>query len=521
MPKISAEFKSEVKTAVRHPVTWWKGAGLPNEEIHPWEKGIQFFAEALKGFMDGFTGIRGRLYLGMGEGKIPPNMKSISDVISMLWDGVNDPMVGVYMDRKRFGEKVHRWIMRFNATFSPLFILVQCFDFGMTPLQRLIQWTLVSMFADIMSTANAVSDSKIWAGISPHSEQRGALQLWRTLGGHLGGVYSGVPLILMGLKDVFHITDYQIMIWGAMLFAPLTIFSRWLPSFAKQRVDFTVKVNAEGEAPTEQQAEEQLSFRESFAIVKHNRWFMMWMVVNFIRIIMPRTDELFLYRFLLPKIKFRGNELGGEILYTVKNVISGLPAFLLSPFAIQAVNKFGGKINFIKGHVIIIMISRTLTYFVGYKSFPRLIFMFLMEMIRAVMDMWSPIPHRMMDYEMFDYVEWKTGYRSEGITQSVDGMLNKLIKNNLSSVFGNAVTQWTGYKGYDVPVEQQPDRFLKTIWPLMHLGVLAGEVVVLVALFLFRYPQDPQIVERDLIERRALMKEMQEKERDEVESAKD
>lgn len=463
--------------------------------------------------MRGFEDMRGRLYLGLGEGKVPPNMKSVSDVITITWDALNDPPIGLFMDRKRFGDTVHRWIMRFNATVSPLLILLQCFDFGLTPLQRIIQWTILGCFADIMSTSNAVSESKIWAGITPHTAQRSTLQLWRSLGGHVGGVFSGLPIILMGLSDVLGITHYQIMIYGASIFLPLTIFSRWLPSFAKQRVDFTVKVEGEDELQNEAEPEKKLSLRESFAIVKHNNWFIMWTVVNLIRVVIPRTDDMYLYRFLLPKLKVGNKELGGEILYTIKNVVSGLPAFLLSPLAVKAVAFFGDEIRFIKAHVLTIIVTRTIAYFVGYQSLPRLLCYFLMEMIRAVMDMWSPIPHGTMDYKMYDYVEWKTGLRSEGITKSVDGVINKLLKNNLSSVFGNAVTQWTGYLGYDVPTEQQPARFLNTIWPLMHLGVLAGEVVVLTALMLFRVPHDPLEVERDLIERRARAK--QKKEEDE------
>jgi len=511
------ETKEQVRYALRHPVTWWRGADLPEETIHPWENGIQFFGEALKGLMGGFTNIKDRLYLGKGDGKIPPNMKTIHDVTKMTWDGINDPIIGSYMDRKRFGENVHRWVMRFNATFSPIFILLQCFNFGLSPVQRVVQWTLISMFADIMSTSNAVSETKIWAGITPRTQQRGALQLSKTVGNQLASVLSGISTLLMGLQDVIGLNDYQIMIYGAMLFAPLTIFCRWLPSYAKQRVDFTVQVQGEEAALAYEaamqsnaakaampEAEHQPTFRENIAVVKHNRWFMMWTVVNFIRVILPGTDELFLYRFLIPKLRVGGKELGGEVIYTVKNIIFGGPAFFLQPFAIRVVSKFKDNISFIKTHVIVNIITTSSIFLIGYKSWPRLIFMFAMEMVRTAFDMWSPIPHELIRYEMLDYVEWKTGLRSEGMTTAVDGMLNKLLKNNISSVFGNLVTDWTEYQGWDVPLEKQPPRFLKSIWPLMHLGRIAGEFVVLGALFLYKQPNDPKLVEADLVRRRAL-----------------
>jgi len=508
MANMSAETKTRAREAIRHPIVWWRGEGLPEEDIRPWEGGIQFLAESLKGFMNGYTGIRERLYLGMGEGKIPPNWKSVHDVAVVTWDAVNDPLIGSYMDRRRFGETVHRWIMRFNATFSPLFILLQCLSFGMTPLQRVIQWTLISMFADIMSTANAVSETKIWAGITPHSEQRSVVQLCRTVGNQFSDVFNGIPMILMGLKDIIGLSDYQIMIYGALIFTPLTIFCRWLPSYAKQRVDFTLKV--QGEDQTGEEAERPPTLRECFAVVRHNRWFMMQTAVNLIKMVLPGSDYMFLFRFLIKPLQFRGREIGGELIWGAKNVIFNAPTFLMQPLAVTVMNKFSSKLNFLRTQQILIMIAHTGMYLSGYKTWPRLVLQFTLEALRGMFDMWAPVPQKLVDYEMLDYVEWKTGQRSEGMTAAVDGMLNKLIQKNVGNVIGNAVTQWTGYKGYDIPAEEQPERFLKTIWPLRHFGIIAGAAITLVALLWFKYPHDPKAVEADLVERRAVAKQLKE-----------
>ena len=492
------------------PMDWWKGAGLPEEKIRPWEGGIQLFAEGLKGFMKGYTDIKDRLYLGLGEGKIPPNLKSIYDVTKITWDAANDPLIGSYMDRRRYDVNVHRWIMRLNATLSPLFILLQCFDFGLKPLQRVILWIAISTVADVMSTANAVSETKIWAGITPLTEQRSIVQLCKTIGNQLASAASGIPMLLMGLKDVLNWSDYQIMIWGAMIFAPLTILCRWLPSFAKQRVDFRVKVQGEDE---EGQAEKKRppTFWECFAVVKHNRWFIMTTVVNLLKMFVPRTDYVFLYRFLpVPSMTFRGKKIGGEVLYVLKNVTFGVPSVLFQPLAIKVVGKFKDKISFLRTHKIIILLTNLAAFLVGYQTWPRMIFFFVMEMSRELFDRWSPVPEELIRYEMLDYVEWKTGQRSEGMTAAVDGMINKLIRDNIGNVFGNAVLQWTGYLGWDFPASEQPQRFLNSIWPLLFVGRTLGEVFMMFALFWFKYPHDPKEVEADLIERRALAQEMKE-----------
>jgi len=113
-------------------------------------------------------------------------------------------------------------------------------------------------------------------------------------------------------------------------------------------------------------------------------------------------------------------------------------------------------------------------------------------------------------YEMFDYVELKTGQRSEGMTTAVDAMINKLIRDNVGNVIGNAVAQWTGFRSYVIPVGEQPKLFLDSIWPLLHVGKFVGEIFALGAYLWFKYPRDPGEVERDLVERRALAQKMKE-----------
>jgi len=500
MPKlISPAVKEQAKLALKNPVTWWKGADLPEETLRPWEGGIQFLAQFPRGPMNGFLSIRDRYYIGMGEGRIPPMWKSASDVINITLDALTDPPIGVHMDRKNYAARILRRIMRFDATFNPLLIIFLTFRLGMSPLQRVILWTVMGIIMDAVSTANQVSETKIWAGITPHTKQRATLQLSRQVGGTIGSFFSSLPAVFMGLRHVLGITDYQIMVVGALAIAPFAVFGRWMPSFAKQRVDFTKKIEGD------EDKKRKLTFRESFAIVKHNRWFMMWMVVNLIRLLFPITDHMFLYRFLIPNFTMFGREMGGEILFTIKNLIFGAPAFFLVPFATKAVEMLGGPVNFIKLDVFIVMFGRITSFLIGYQSLPRLMWMWTMEMFSGIMGMWRSVPHTMISYEMFDYVEWKTGHRSEGITASVEGIINKLIRDNIGSIIGGAVTQWTGYQGWDIPVEGQPARFINTIWPLTHLGAFFGELVAFIAIMRFKYPRDPQDVERDLIEKRALV----------------
>ena len=509
MAQMTPETKAKVKAAFRHPVAWWRGASLPEEELRPWERGIHFLANGLQGLMGGFGGMRGLMYDGLGEGKIPPNWQSVAAVPRIIWDAVNDVIIGNAMDRKRPGVKFLRWILRINATLSPIFTWILLLNMGLSPLQRIIVWTAFDMVWDVMSTAAGICGSKIWNGITPHTGQRNILQHWSGMGSQLGEALSSFPLLAMGLKDIFGWTDYQIMVYGSAMFVPLTIFCRWLPTFAKQRVDFQVKVK--GEAQAEEDVERQPTFKESFTVVKHNKWWMMWTILGFLTLIIPGgSNQLFLYRFLMPKTKFGEHEVGGEMFFFIKNFVFGGPPTLLTPLAVRVVGLFKDRLNYMRISRAVSVVTNLLPYFVGYKSMPRLLFMFTCELIRECFRMWDRVPGGVIGVQMLDYVEWKTGQRSEGMTAAVDGFLNKLIKSNMSNFIGNAWRTWTQFQGWDVPKEQQPARFLNTIWPLMHLPAVAHAVIGLGALLWFKYPHDPKAVEADLVERRALAQKMKE-----------
>jgi len=501
--KMKEETRAQLRMMARHPILWTKGTGLPEEKIRPWEGMLQFFGEALKGFMTGFSEMKDRLYKGMGEGMIPPNWISVSSVITTLWDGLNDPVIGVYMDRKRYGVNVHRNVMRFNATYSPINILLQCFSFGFTPFQRIVLWTALGVLGSVVSTANAVSESKIWAGITPHSKERGVVQLWKTLGNQLSQGAGALPVAVMGMTEMLGITNYQIMTVGALIFALPAIFARWLPSYAKQRVDFNFTEDGE-EAPPPP------TLRESLAAVKHNPWFIMSTAISFITVLAPKADQLWLYRFLLKPMKIGKNEYGGEIIFSIKNSLCAIPGTILQPFALQFFKRFGGELNLMRAKAAVELATCLARYFVGYNTAPKLMFMFFMEIALDIFKRWNTIADKQVQFLMLDYVEWKTGLRTEGMNTAVSGFLSKLISSNVGTVFGNMVTQWTGFLGYDFPRAEQPERFIKSIWPLMYVNGAISGAAWLAGLLWFKFPVDRAKMEADLIERREVEKTRQE-----------
>ncbi|MDR2687069.1 MAG: MFS transporter [Oscillospiraceae bacterium] len=495
---MTPETRAKARFALRHPVTWAKGADLPEETIRPWEHMFQFVAPMLTKFRGGFAGKQDLLYIGMAKGKIPPNWTSVTGTLNSVWDVVNDPLIGSYMDRHHFGARMYRWIMRATKLWSAFWGVFLLFNFGLSPMQRLVMWCVVGLAGDIFGTANTVADSKIWAGITPHTEQRSKIQLAKTLGDQTGQALSAVYLLFFGLKDVLGVTDYQILVLGALILTPVALLGDLLPTFARQRVNF------------ERDPDQRLpTLRENFAIVRHNKMFVIRVICGFLTVFTPAIDGMFVYRFLLSdRMTFRGKPVGGEIIKLIAQSVVGTPGTFLQPFARQFIRKVGGERNMLMLNHGTGIVQSLLSLAAGYKTFPRLLNMLFWEMVKDIPNKFGPVADAVISYEMLDYVEWKTGERSEGVTMSVNALISKLVTSNIGMVTQNAFMQWSGYKGWDVPREEQPKRFLDMIFPMLFITQAVDHLIWLVGYCFYNYKKETrEQVEAELIERRRLAQE--------------
>jgi len=516
MAKLSAETKAKIREAIRHPVKWYKSNHLPDEEIRPWEYGNRIVGLTLSGLFSGFKDMIGRVYNGMGEGMVPPVWSSISGVINTIWDFANDPLIGNYMDRhrSRIPFKAYLAICRIAAVYEPFIALLSAFRFGMTPLQRVIIWGAIGLFNDLLWTANQVAGQRVGLSVSPHDEQRHKLGTASAIGQQAKEALSAIPTFLLAWQGKMGFSLYQLVVTGCLVSFPLTVLGNWLPTIIRRRVDYTLKVRGELDAgKSDEEAEKPPTFKESFAVVKHNKWFILNSILGFIQIFTPATDQHHFYRFLDPTIKIGKLELRGMGLFSVKLMVVGTPGMFIQPFIPQIINFFGGDLKFLRIRQAEKALVNALIYFIvrnHYHSTPRLLLMYLLEMIDDLFAKVDRVPGDQMNYKALDYVEWKTGHRSEGMTMAVGAIFNKLIKDNTDRLFGGIISQWTGFLGYDFPAEQQPERFMKTVFPFTHLTTFIDTALALIAYCWYKYPVDPDIVERDLIERRALAAKMRE-----------
>jgi len=116
---------------------------------------------------------------------------------------------------------------------------------------------------------------------------------------------------------------------------------------------------------------------------------------------------------------------------------------------------------------------------------------------------------------MLDYVEYKTGVRSEGVTMAFQAFVDKIVQRSINSVTGNAFQAWTGINDINLNAEDAagriPERYRKWAWPMAHLTGIVDGLIWLWARAAFPYKAGQKdVIEAELAQRRALAKKMKE-----------
>lgn len=590
--RLTDASREELKTAIMNPVAWFKGAQTPDGYVTPWE----LFLFALSNMLTvGGAGFSGKLdFLFKEWYHIKPNDMTKAGIISSIWDAVNDPILGSWMDRRKMGPKQWRWIMRISAVTGHLFVLLKMLDGrmlvdgGFSDFQHLAILVFFNCLQDIIGTMDGIAGQKLRAGISPYTQQRTRTQVWSSIGGSMGYTISAIPMVLMGLQDVFHLNDYQIIVMGTAIMLPFNILASILITFIKQRVDFKFagkpanalpfvdeetmnaanlpQAEAQTEAPEETEEERELreaqekqakaayekarierdrmldqmtykerrawkkahklDFREkiangeipidpetgepklsvlqSFEVIKYNKYFIFNTIGNFITVFTPSVDQTLVYRYLVPRFKVFGKEITGEVFLVLRDYIIGTPITFTKPFSRQFVNMCGGPIRVHKINSILNIVAALIKLAVGINKFWKLAINLLLDAILYVVGDMDAIAGTMLNYEMYDLVELETGIRTEGVTNSINGLFAKIVTNNIGAATGNAFLQWTGYTGgYKNTGEALPERFVKWMWPMFTLSTAFDNTIFLIMRSLVKHtPEDARRIEKELIELR-------------------
>ena len=530
--KVDDTGRAEARQLMSHPLRWAKGDGLPKEKLAPWEKFL--FG------LSGFSGIAASGYGGDGQRNrlwrytynVNPNHITVGGMILSVFDFINDPFIGQWMDRHPMPDSTHRRIVRINHVVNVFIGIFFLFDFGFTSMQRVMIWTGIRMALDILSTMKDVSDKKFFAGITPHSDERGKLMVWKETGGQMGWPIANIPTWIMGFaKDRQQWSDYRIYTRGTLLTLPLAIAAGIVHTFVRNRVRFdqpeeivaapvTAREIDEAQAKAalraEMTAREKLrhsagQIKTTFGVLRHNKFLIATSIAHLVKMLTPRGDEYPIYRFLVPPVRVFGRDFRGEAIIPLKNQIAGTPITFMYPFLGAVVKKLGGPKRAHMTSNVLSIVFFLAQYFAGFTGPLAVTLIVITDVIIQTVGPINKYSNDLMTYEYLDYVEYKTGVRSEGITQAFNGLFHKILTGNVDSAFNNWFQTWSGIYKIDVndPHAVAPERFRKWAWTFFTLAPLIDNTAeLLVRLFLKYRPEDRYVIEAALAERRKLAEEM-------------
>lgn len=355
-----------------------------------------------------------------------------------IFDAVNDPMMGIIVDKTRSKEGQMRPYIRVSPWFIALVMIL--FFLGIPnamPDWMCIAWTtLLFVGLDVTYTAFDIPMGALAFAITPNGAERTKLYGVSSIVRSVAGVLPGLFVACAGWLPYFNSHTAKAYLTGGVVSAVgIILFTRITYKNTKERT-----VHHE-EAP---------SVSECFKLLLKNRPLLMLFIANMFFIIVKVTNQISFY-FV------------ADLMFTTKyNVfidVITFPGFLIAGIGVpKLVEKLGQRndprkfyriccIAAIAFHILFYAVCRD-----GYinkpagavVSLPIGILTVIFTGLTAIPLECKNLMQKEMEAETVDYVEWKTGTRVEGVMLSIMSFTGK-IENSVSSSIGLAILSYTGY----------------------------------------------------------------------------
>ena len=184
----------------------------------------------------------------------------------------------------------------------------------------------------------------------------------------------------------------------------------------------------------------------------------------------------------------------GKVSYsTITSLFTGLPSYFVLPLAPKLTKKMGlknlGSLSYAIGGI-----SYIVMWAIGYNPFGEehlvlnLIYITIMLTLAGSFNSVQRYCNTALTGDMYDYVEWKTGIRNEGIMSAAMGYIN-LVVNQASTLLSGGLITILGIKSKYMGgqlVRQTDPKMLRNIWGLFALSIGIGRTIEAIVLLFFK-----------------------------------
>ena len=175
----------------------------------------------------------------------------------------------------------------------------------------------------------------------------------------------------------------------------------------------------------------------------------------------------------------------------ISGIFTGLPSYFVLPFATKMTKKIGLKNLSVLSYAYCGIVY-LIMFFVGYKPTDNhiinLIIIVFFLTLAGAMNSVQRYCGTALQGDMYDYVEWKTGIRNEGMMSAAMGYIT-LITNNISTILSGVIIAAIKYEplmnSYGVVIPQTDPSMLQAIWTVFTLAPAIGSICKAITLSFF------------------------------------
>ena len=432
---------------------------------------------------------------------IEPRLASIGALVGIVWDAINDPIIGTLSDRMK--SKLGRrrpFLLWFAFPFGLSFVMLWSAPNWDTQVGLMIYVTLAFMISDTLLTLVAVPYLSLTPELTQDYDERTSLSSFRTVFQLLSAITVVVtaPMIVDAVILGGGSQQQGFLMAGAVFGALGSLPLFFIGLFVRERF------------ASEEQAQEELPFRETMRLAWQNVPFRYaagiymfnWSAVDMIIISFP----FFLLYWvaqgdLLAKINIFGVDLALESAFFG---ILMLVCVIFVPFWLWFAKRYNKIQAYIVGMSIWIVVQ-AMIFTVQPGNTPWLL------TLAALAGIGVSAAYILPDSILPDVIEWdelRTGRRQEGIYYGIRTLIRKLTGAGVIFI----TLQVLGWSGYQAPPDNviqftQPDSALLAIRLMVSfIGVVILFGTIIIA---WSYPLSREKytrIQRLLKEKRALAK---------------
>ncbi len=369
--------------------------------------------------------------------------------IARIWDAVNDPVMGVLVDKARLkGGKFKPWVNIgvFSMPISTALVFIR-FDGPMET--KILYAYLTYILWDMLYTMSDVPIYALSTVMTKDVNERVKIISAGRITAFLGTLIASVATIPVVQK---------------LGWTPGVIFLCFIGMLTMLPVKFKTYERVKDHSVSTP------SIKSLFTFLFSNKYIL---IFNAALIVCSITNTL------MPSLNyFVKYNLGSESLIPVVTLAAMLPSLLIPVILPGFVKRFGKKPIFLASVALFITVS-ILSYFIGYKSIAAVL---VLTGLRGIGYSIPVILTGMFTVDCVEYGAYKSGHRLEGITFSAQTFTAKLT----SAISGAVSSFLLAYYGYQAN-EVQSEKALEGIFRMFTLFPVFGYILMfLIILFFYK-----------------------------------